>query len=64
MIKVETGKTWNDLLSELKDKVGNTSYRLMPKQLKEHFLQQTLKIKHSNSTKYITLISFLLVSVT
>ena len=41
-IRITGAKIWNDLPSELKDKVGSVSYRLMSKQLKEHLLQQTL----------------------
>ena len=41
-IRITGAKIWNDLPSELKDKVGSVSYRLMSKQLKEHLLQQML----------------------
>ena len=41
-IRITGAKIWNDLPSELKDKVGSVSYRMMSKQLKEHLLQQTL----------------------
>ena len=40
-IRITGAKIWNDLQSELNGKVGNTSHRLMFKQLKEYFLQQT-----------------------
>ena len=36
-------KIWNDLPSELKDKVGNTSHRLMSKQLEENFYSKRCK---------------------
>ena len=41
-IRITGAKIWNNLPSEIKDKVGSVSYRLMSKQLKEHLLQQTL----------------------
>ena len=41
-IRITGAKIWNNLPNELKNKVGNISHRLMSKQLKEHFLEQTL----------------------
>ena len=41
-IQIMGAKILNDIPSELKNKVENSSHRLMFKQLKEHFLQQTL----------------------
>ena len=41
-IRTTGAKLWNNLPNELKNKAENISHRLMSKQLKEHFLEQTL----------------------